>query len=542
MKNLFDTSTFFIWTAGIALGVILVIFSGIIYISTVGATDYFVPGKINRIQILGDSMILGQIISVQNVTDEFGGIDESILVKVGNREIYGYDFVRLEKSKIKKNNIDKNHPIIIERMQNGNFIGYLNGIVKNTDTIYFYSKPDKEVLLDLFDISNSIKSDIRVYEVEKIGNLNSKIDNIRRKINKLDYQSRRDNKAGKNELRQQLEEQIQSLESKYSEYMELIDELYQKSNSFALLVSDISGNNHIIPAINIHSYYYPNDLGIIPKIKLISKKLWEFVVLEPRESNTEGGIFPAIFGTVMMVILMSIIAVPIGVVTALFLNEYAGNGWWVKIIRITVYNLAGVPSIVFGIFGLGFFIYGVGGTIDSIFYPEYSPAPVWGTGGILWASLTLALLTVPVVIVSTEEALSSIPTEIREASIALGATKLQMVSKILLPASTPGIMTGLILAIARGAGEVAPLMITGVVKLAPDLPLDSTFPFFHLERKFMHLGFHIYDVGFQSPNVEAGFPMLFMTTLLLIIIVVMLNMIAIHIRSKLRQKISQGLL
>ena len=207
-----------------------------------------------------------------------------------------------------------------------------------------------------------------------------------------------------------------------------------------------------------------------------------------------------------------------------------------RIVRIAVNNLAGVPSIVFGVFGLGFFVYVVGGTIDRSFFAEALPTPTFGTGGILWASLTLALLTVPVVIVAAEEALAAVPRSMREASLAAGATKWQTIQRVVLPAAAPGILTGLILAMARGAGEVAPLMITGVVKLAPDLPLDGFFPFFHLERKFMHLGFHIYDVGFQSPNVEAAKPMVYTTTIFLLVIVVLLNLTAILVRNRLRRK------
>ena len=204
--------------------------------------------------------------------------------------------------------------------------------------------------------------------------------------------------------------------------------------------------------------------------------------------------------------------------------------------RIAVNNLAGVPSIVFGVFGLGFFVYFVGGTIDRLFFPEALPTPTYGTGGILWASLTLALLTVPVVIVATEEALAAVPRSMREASLAMGATKFQTILRVVLPAAAPGILTGLILAMARAAGEVAPLMMTGVVKLAPELPMDGFFPFFHLDRKFMHLGFHIYDVGFQSPNVEAAKPMVYTTTVFLLIIVVLLNLTAITVRNHLREK------
>jgi phosphate transport system permease protein len=206
-------------------------------------------------------------------------------------------------------------------------------------------------------------------------------------------------------------------------------------------------------------------------------------------------------------------------------------------VRVAVNNLAGVPSIVFGVFGLGFFVYSLGGSIDRMFFAESLPTPTYGTGGILWASLTLALLTVPVVVVATEEALGSVARSQREASLAMGATKWQTLWNVVLPAATPGILTGLILAIARGAGEVAPLMLTGVVKLAPSMPLDGTFPFFHLDRKFMHLGFHIYDVGFQSPNSEAAKPMVFMASLLLLAVVVILNIFALNLRRKLRARL-----
>jgi phosphate transport system permease protein len=237
---------------------------------------------------------------------------------------------------------------------------------------------------------------------------------------------------------------------------------------------------------------------------------------------------------------MSLLVTPFGVLAAVYLREYARQGLLVRMVRISVNNLAGVPSIVFGVFGLGFFIYFIGGSIDQFFFSEALPTPTFGTGGILWASLTLALLTVPVVIVATEESIASVPRGAREGSLALGASKFQTLCRVVLPASIPGILTGVILAMARGAGEVAPLMITGVVKLAPELPLDGQFPFVHLDRKFMHLGFHIFDVGFQSPNVEAAKPMVYTTTLLLISIIVGLNLVAIRLRDRIRRKYQTG--
>jgi len=238
----------------------------------------------------------------------------------------------------------------------------------------------------------------------------------------------------------------------------------------------------------------------------------------------------------MMVFLMSVVAVPLGVLAAIYLREYAKQGFLVRTVRIAVNNLAGVPSIVFGVFGLGCFVYLAGGTLDRIFYPEALPTPTFGTGGILWASLTLAILTVPVVVVTAEEGLAAVPPSVREGSAALGATKFETTWRVVLPAAAPGILTGWILAISRAAGEVAPLMILGMVKLAPALPVDGYFPFVHLERKFMHLGFHIYDVGFQSPNVEATKPLVYATALLLVGIVTVMNLLAISVRNHLRRK------
>jgi phosphate transport system permease protein len=212
-------------------------------------------------------------------------------------------------------------------------------------------------------------------------------------------------------------------------------------------------------------YYFPNQLTLLERVRLLARNTWVFLTDEPREANTEGGVFPAIFGTFVMTVLMSLAVTPFGVVAAVYLREYAKQGFVVRAVRIAVNNLAGVPSIVFGVFGLGFFVYMVGSTIDELFFAEALPTPTFGTGGVLWASLTLALMTVPVVIVATEEALAAVPRGMREGSLACGASKWQTIQRIVLPAAAPGILTGLILAMARGAGEVAPLMLVGVLRL-----------------------------------------------------------------------------
>ncbi|MDR4467147.1 MAG: phosphate ABC transporter permease PstA [Nitrospira sp.] len=307
-------------------------------------------------------------------------------------------------------------------------------------------------------------------------------------------------------------------------------------NPYSVLLAEANGREKAVAVDQVLRVLRPNDLSTVEKVWVYVGNIWTVLTTEPREANTEGGIFPAIFGTVMMVMIMSFIVTPFGVIGALYLREYARQGIIVRTVRIAVNNLAGVPSIVFGVFGLGFFVYGVGGTIDALWFSEKLPTPTFGTGGILWASLTLALLTVPVVIVATEEGLAAVPREYREGSIGLGATKWETIWKVVLPTALPGILTGLILAMARAADEVAPLMLTGVVKLAPAMPIDGTWPFIHLDRKFMHLGFHIYDVGFQSPNVEAAKPMVFVTTLVLIGVVVTLNLAGIVLRNRMRRK------
>ena len=299
----------------------------------------------------------------------------------------------------------------------------------------------------------------------------------------------------------------------------------------AITLVTAGGRSIVVEMADALRFWRPNEMSWLAKLQSFFASIWWFLSDNPREANTEGGVFPALFGTVLMVMLMSVLVTPLGVLTAVYLHDYARPGVTVTTLRIAINNLAGVPSIVFGVFGLGFFVYLVGGTIDDWFFADRQPTPTFGAPGLLWASLTMALLTLPVVIVSTEEGLARIPTEIREGSLALGATRAESLFFVLLPIATPSILTGVILAVARAAGEVAPLMLVGVVKLAPALPIDANFPYVHFERQFMHLGFHIYDVGFQSPNSDAARPLVYATTLLLITIIVGLNLFAVVLRS-----------
>ncbi len=256
---------------------------------------------------------------------------------------------------------------------------------------------------------------------------------------------------------------------------------------------------------------------------------WEFISQSPAHGLEEGGIFPAIFGTVALVFLMVIAVVPIGVLTAIYLHEYTRpDSMITRAIRISINNLAGVPSIVFGLFGLGFFISFVGGFLDSVFVIA-DDRPYWGQPAIIWASLTLALLTLPVVIVSTEEALRAIPRELREASYALGATKLQTILRIIIPQALPGILTGGILAVSRGAGEVAPILFTGAAYYLPYLPTQ-------LNHQFMELGYHVYILATQAPDIDKTKPILYGTVLTLLVLTFLLNFTAIFIRSRMRSR------
>jgi phosphate transport system permease protein len=539
LRNYFKSGEIFIWFTGMGLGLSLIMISGLLLLIVVNGKDYFWANEVVQLTKSDGNKILGEIVKEEpvpklNLPDSLWnkGLTRMQL-KIGNRDLYGFDFQWIDEREVTRTEYPE-FATTIERMEFGNFYGFIKEILVDGIADVKGEQIATDKIDSYLDITSSLRDEMKDVEKSQIGRINYNIENLRLQIKKIEF-------AGKNlekDLNKlaQIESEIADQNKIYEILRSKVDSLNQLALKYSIYCEDVNGRGKTIPLLNIVRVYQPNNMAFLSKLGFTFSKIREFIFDDPRESNTEGGVFPAIFGTVMMVLLMSIFTVPFGVLAALYLREYAKQGPLVRIVRIAVNNLAGVPSIVFGVFGLGFFIYFVGGTIDQLFFPEILPTPTWGTGGILWASLTLALLTMPVVIVATEEALTQIPRGMREAALALGATKWQVVRRIILPAATPGILTGLILAMARAAGEVAPLMITGVVKLAPSLPFDSYFPFFHLDRKFMHLGFHIYDVGFQSPNIEAAMPMVYTTTLLLILIVVLLNITAMVIRANLRKK------
>jgi len=527
-----------IWLTGSALGICLLMILGLLLVILTKGLGIFWPSRIEQLTLKDASVLAGEPVQRQAIPNP-GQPDNlekhRVQLKVGNRDLYGFDFKWVDESEIAK----REEPAglyLVERSEYGPLIGTPVRVVEGEKEVAAGPEAVRPRLPELVAKAARDREAVKAIEKDEIGGVNYILERIRLDRRKLDYRLKQDPSRDQSPERQALDKREQEQKARYAELEEKLGKQMEGAASTRVTFRTVDGQEKELRALDIYRVYPANELAWPGRARVYASRLWSFLADEPREANTEGGIFPAIFGTVMMVFLMSLAVVPLGVLAALYLREYAKQGPLVRTVRIAVNNLAGVPSIVFGVFGLGFFVYFVGGGIDRIFFPEALPTPTYGTGGILWASMTLALLTVPVVIVAAEEALAAVPRSMREASLAMGATKFQTILRVVLPAAAPGILTGLILAMARAAGEVAPLMLTGVVKLAPELPLDGFFPFFHLDRKFMHLGFHIYDVGFQSPNVEAAKPMVYTTTVFLLIIVVLMNITAITVRNYLREK------
>jgi len=544
IKLWFKSGTPWIWLNAAAVSTCLIMVIGVLGLIFVRGVGHFWPGQVTQFSYQEEDGIVKTIIGEKIDSSVMPALmakatgfkmadnEETLIqyqLKTGNRDVTGTDFRWIQERNVKTQETPADL-VVVERREWGNFYGRLESVKENGSTIakaeqaWPLAQEKLAAVLTVFE-------DIKHLEKKEIGAINYSLEKLRLKQKKLQLKNQWDD-AAKN----QFADEKTKLETAYKGYQAELSGLYQKIRLASLVFKTESGSETEIPLSKVVRLYQPNTMNLLDKIGFYKTKVIEFLGEDPREANTEGGIFPAIFGTIMMVIIMSIIVTPFGVIAAVYLREYAKQGFMTRLIRIAVNNLAGVPSVVYGVFGLGFFVYILGGNIDRLFFPESSPAPVFGTPGLLWASITLALLTLPVVIVSTEEGLARIPKSIREGSLALGATKLETLWLTVLPMASPAMMTGLILAVARAAGEVAPLMLVGVVKLAPTLPLDGNFPFLHLDRKFMHLGFHIYDVGFQSPNVEAARPLVYATSLLLVLVIVGLNLAAIIIRNNLREK------
>ncbi len=544
IKHWFKSGAPWIWLNAAAVSTCLIMVVGVLGLVVIRGVGHFWPSEVVQITyeetggktqtIIGehvDTSITPAAMakSTGHILSDKEDTLVQYLMKTGNRDITGTDFRWIQERNIKQQQAPADL-MVVERREWGNFYGQLVA-VKESGKIIAEGAEAWPVAKARIDDALLVFKQVAHLEKKEVGAINYSLDQLRLEQKKLQLQNLWDETAEK-----RIASEKAGLEIEYKKHQTQLSELYQKIRRDSLVAKTENGTELEIPLVKIVRIFQPNTMSAIDKVGHYCVKIVEFLLDDPREANTEGGIFPAIFGTVMMVMMMSVIVTPFGVIAAVYMREYAKQGFITRLIRIAVNNLAGVPSIVYGVFGLGFFVYILGGNIDQLFFPESAPAPVYGTPGLLWASITLALLTLPVVIVSTEEGLARIPSSIREGSLALGATKLETLWLTVLPMASPAMMTGLILAVARAAGEVAPLMLVGVVKLAPTLPLDGNYPFLHLDRKFMHLGFHIYDVGFQSPNVEAARPLVYATALLLVLVIVGLNLAAIIIRNNLREK------
>jgi phosphate transport system permease protein len=544
MKDWFKSGSPGIWlTAGaVALAVVMVV--SVLLLTAGRGLGHFWPKAVaetsfterdgSKIRLIGEIREREEV-AVRRLRDSGFNIDSQekfvtrALFKMGNRDVTGADFRWFPEPLLGPIAYPEDL-ITIERREWGNFYGHLKAVKENDQVVA--EGPQAWVQAQArFDRAKKLFAQIYKLEKKDIGDVNYRIEQLRLEQRRAEIRN-----TLTPELKASLEQRRAKLDEEFSVLQAQLQKLRDEIARDSLVAEIMDGQEKEVKFAVIADIYRPNAMNLGEKLVHYGRKFWEFLTDDPREANTEGGIFPAIFGTVMMVLLMSVIVTPFGVMAAIYMREYAKQGPLIRIIRISVNNLAGVPSIVYGVFGLGFFVYLLGGNIDRLFFPEALPAPTFGTPGILWASLTLALLTLPVVIVSTEEGLARVPRSVREGSLALGATKAETLWRTVLPMASPAMMTGLILAVARAAGEVAPLMLVGVVKLAPALPLDGYFPFIHLDRKFMHLGFHIYDVGFQSPNVEAARPLVYATALLLVLIILGLNLFAIRLRNRLREQ------
>ncbi|MCC5854574.1 MAG: phosphate ABC transporter permease PstA [Idiomarina sp.] len=552
MKQWFKSGAPWIWLTGGAVTLSVLMVAGLLGLIAVRGFSHFWPANVTQVEIVNPStgeteVLMGELVRAQTVTavlareagnfvPEGQDLMTRYLFKQGNRDQTGNDFIWRFETGMSEFEYPQG-VYTIERREWGNFYGFPVAIKKDGQEVTTLDEAGEsfhQQVQDLVRESVAYHRSIRAIERGDIGRINRQIEALRLNDRQAELDGLTESElaavfASNAQRRDELEEEYQVLR-------EELDLLYADMRRNGLRMEMINGQQVDINFAQIVAITMPNDMSTFAKLREYFHQIWEFLTGEPREANTEGGIFPAIFGTITMVFVMSIMVTPFGVLAAIYLREYAKQGPVTRMVRISVYNLAGVPSIVFGVFGLGFFIYFLGGNIDRIFYEAALPSPTFGTPGLFWASLTLALLTLPVVIVSTEEGLARIPSTIRQGSLALGATKSETLWRVVVPLATPGMMTGLILAIARAAGEVAPLMLVGVVKLAPTLPIDGEFPFIHLERKIMHLGFHIFDVGFQSPNVEAARPLVYATALTLVALIVILNLTAISIRNHLREK------
>jgi phosphate transport system permease protein len=524
------------WTTALATLAVLLMLGALLWIVAGNAFGWFWPARISEIALDDGSVRIGEIVAREPIPPtgtEVTAAVHRVKIKTGNRELTRSDFMWIDEEAI----VALSQPedlVRIVRSEYGDAFGRIARAYRHDGGAVESGSPRE--LRGLLETGEEWRREARRLEKQR-ERIRRPLTRLEERLDLLERSARAGTPEGKREiatLEETLRVETERLAPRLDALLADLEDSKRRLKQARIVV--VSGADEIeVPLANVIEVMWSNRMGFFSRIAHATREGARFLFTEPREANTEGGVYPALFGTVLLVLLMSVAVVPLGVVTAVYMTEYARPGMPLRLANQAVNNLAGVPSIVFGMFGLAFFVYGIGGEADRAFFSDKLPTPTFGTGGVLWASLTLALLTVPVVVVATREGLLAVPMSWRDGSLALGATRWQTLRRIILPAAMPGILTGLILAVGRAAGEVAPLMLTGAVKLAPSLPVDGTAPFLHLQRKFMHLGFHIYDVSMQSPNVEAAKPMAFATTLVLLLLVILLNLTAIVVRRRLRR-------
>lgn len=531
------------WLTGGAVAISLLVFILLIALLAWQGLRYFWPQPVELFTLntpAGQQQLLGEVAGQQQISRqqlEASGqplpadLPERVtryLIKTGNRDFAAPDF----RSVLSVDIVTRTAPalvMVLQRRSGGNAYGWFDGLQEGGQ------------MLMAQDLHQTLQQRLaqtqqHIAEANTLRRVNMARLNVQMEALEKQRQKRMEQRSFSAQEQSVYEADRAELQRQFAQFATRLTALNREGSNTRLLLRDASGAVHAIPLSQIVSAWQPNAMSLGQKWRHFGQQIWHFISDSSSDGQRDGGVFPAIFGTILMVLLMSIVVMPLGVIAAIWLHEYAGRNMLTRLVRIAVVNLAGVPSIVYGVFGLGFFVWLTGGSIDRVFFADSLPNPTFGTPGLLWASLTLALLTLPVVIVATEEGLSRIPPTLRQGSLALGATQAETLWHVTLPLAVPAMLTGLILAVARAAGETAPLMLVGVVKMVPELPIDSLFPYLHLDRKFMHLGFQIYDLAFQSPNAEAERPLVFATALLLVLLILGLNLVAMILRHRLRER------
>ena len=529
-----------VWLTGGSLAIAIGMITGLLLFITVRGASTFWPAAMELVELTDGRRVLGEITAREEVIDQSDDVPKPIsrkLVRTANFEIDGKHYEWFDQGEILQTSLPE-WATAVERLEGGRFHGFPLRLLEGDRIAAEGSAQTWQAFVAVHAAARRRCCEALRIDRHDRGVLQRELRAARLAVVQADLDSGRESSTFAAAVASE-----QSVIERTASQSVVLDQktaaLRNANVAWRVEFATAAGEKKMLALDSIVRAWQPNRLSVLGKLGVYGARWREFLVDDPREANSAGGVFPAILGTVAMTLIMSLLVAPFGVLAALYLREYATRGPLTTAVRIAINNLAGVPSIVYGAFGLGFFCYVLGAGIDDIFFQASLVAdnqPTFGTGGLLWASLTLALLTLPVVIVATEEALSAVPNSMREGSYACGAGKWQTIRRIVLPRALPGIMTGLILAMARGAGEVAPLMLVGVKKLAVDLPIDGRFPFVHPEREFMHLAYLIYDVGFQSPNSQAARPMVFTITFLLIAIIVLLNGTAVWIRSRLQRR------